>query len=759
MKKGRNVLIVILILSFLVCIAPISYALPKSATQQDKVQLLSELKIFTGYNGDYRLNDKLSRSEAAALAVRMLGKEMYVLTNAAEYSKTPFPDVDASLWYAPYVGYCTKEGILSGNTDGKYNPNDFITEKAFLKIILGVLGYEINKDYTWVNLYKKAFEAGLVTEISYIVKEDDNANFTRGDAVNIMYNALALNSKNTRKALFYKLIDEGLLTPAKAAELGLIEDEKITEIEELLVFDQNNITIVFNEDIKAIDKIKIYQVNNESKELAFGIEKMQGNYVMLKTEKQTPGMEYTVEVHKVKDLYENVQEALYTAFIGFMQQTVESDFFRIQKIEPVNEKTIKLFFTHPVNINSENPLYYTISDDNNTFASGDKDQLVIKTVTSEDHCVLLSLKSGTFTEGEQYRVEISGNMTSAYSVRLNDGEGDEMAFTAVAGAVDGFKVLEVIPYENDTILLSFNKEVNPFLAQQIFNYYVTDKDLKPIAIESATVEGQGLRIGEVVYLKLEKKLQKNEKYYVTINNLNDVTKQEYITERTYSFIADYGSVDSLDIVDITPIDKQTIDVYFSNMLDPITAGNINYYTISLRNGSATVYPKGVLYDTNIHPYKVTLFFNNNDFEVKREYDLKVSFEMKDYLGNKAGTTLKERFNASDVEKANPNIEELKPISTNAVKLVFDKPLSFTQTNYLPGNYTLEYNYQGINIKKAPLSVLYINAKTIILLFDELEYDTPYILRVNTIVDFSGTAYKVTGEGTNYKEFKLEKQEP
>jgi len=59
MKKGRNVLIVILILSFLVCIAPISYALPKSATQQDKVQLLSELKVFTGYNGDYRLNDKL----------------------------------------------------------------------------------------------------------------------------------------------------------------------------------------------------------------------------------------------------------------------------------------------------------------------------------------------------------------------------------------------------------------------------------------------------------------------------------------------------------------------------------------------------------------------------------------------------------------------------------------------------------------------------------------------------------------------------
>ena len=75
--------------------------------------------------------------------------------------------------------------------------------------------------------------------------------------------------------------------------------------------------------------VKIYQVNKEDKKLAFGIEEIKGNYVMLKTEKQTPGVEYTVEVHKVEDSKGNVQEALYTAFIGYMQQNVESDFFRI----------------------------------------------------------------------------------------------------------------------------------------------------------------------------------------------------------------------------------------------------------------------------------------------------------------------------------------------------------------------------------------------------------------------------------------------
>jgi hypothetical protein len=349
-------------------------------------------------------------------------------------------------------------------------------------------------------------------------------------------------------------------------------------------------------------------------------------------------------------------------------------------------------------------------------------------------------------------------MTSAYGVKLNDGYGDEMAFKAVAGQADSFVLLEVVPYESNVILLSFNKEVNPFLAQQVYNYYVTDKDQKPIAIESVTLESQGLRVGEIVYLQLKESMKRNGKYYVTINNLNDITRQEFITERTYSFEADYGFAESLDIVDVTPKDRQTVEVYFSNMLDPSTAEIVDYYPIALRNGTTTVYPRGVRYDRNIHPYRVTLFFNDNDLEEKREYELKVSFDIKDYLGNKAGATLRRRFHASDVEKIAPSIEEVTPISTNAVKLVTNKELAFTIANLQPSNYTLEYNYQGMGIKEVPLSVLYINAKTLVLMFDKLDYEMPYTLRINAIVDFSGAVYKVTGEGKNYVDFILEEQE-
>jgi hypothetical protein len=768
MKKGRAVFALVLILSLLASTQTLSIALSSTATQAEKVKLLSELSIFIGSNGDYRLNDKLSRSEAAALAVRMMGKELNVLLNSESYSNTPYPDVDPSHWYAAYVGFCTKEGILSGDTSGLYKPNEFITEKAFLKIILGVLGYEINKDYTWVDLFKKAFEVGLVTELSYIVKEDDNLDFKRGDAVNVMYNALTLEAIDTKMQLFHKLIDSGLLTKEKAIQLGLMQeeteentevnkDELPTEIDELLVFDETNLSIVFNEDIKSIEKIKIYETHNKKNLLKFNIGQIEENYILMTTDRQTPGMEYTIELQNIEDTEENIIENLYATFFGTASEKVESDFFRIQKIEPINERSVKLYFTHPVNLNAENSIYYTIKKDGYPFMYGEKDQLLARTINSEKYCVMLTLKSGTFTKGTRYSVEISGDMTSAYGVDMNDGYGDAMLFVAVDGQSQSFKLMDIAPYDNETIRLTFNKEVNMFLAQQIYNFYLTDQKNQPIPIKKVTVETQGDENGKVLYISMGETIKKDDKYYLTINNLNDATKQEYITEITYSFIAEYETTDRLSMIRITPIDVQTIDVYFSDMLDMETAVRSDYYNVTLRNGNASVYPQIVLYDRDIHPYKVTLFFNRGDLTERREYELRVSYELQDYLGTPAGETLKSRFNASPKQKENPSIEAVTPISSDAVLLSFTRELAFSQTNLSPENYTVEYNINGVNYRKAPLSVIYINSRTLVLKFDKLEYDIPYTLKFATLVDYSGDSFKVTGQGTNYVEFKLKEK--
>ena len=758
--KIRSISALLLIICLFLTFSFSSYALPVNITLQEKAEFLDTLKILAGTNGNYRLNEKLTRAEAATFAVRILGQDLHVLLNSETYRKasSTYPDVDPGLWYAPYVGYCTQKGILTGDTTGNYKPNDYVTEKSFIKIVLSILGYEMNTDYTWANIYKKAYEVGLVTNLLYIAKEEDNTDFKRSDAVNIIYNALTIKEKTTDKELFYRLIESGIITKAEAVKLGFIDDSVETEIEEIVVFDQETVSVIFNEPIKDFEDIYIYKAVDEDYELDFEIEDFGENFILLKTKKHAPGVEYTIEIMGIEDTEGNVKDVLYGAFIGVVPDKVESDFFRIQKIEPVNEKSVKVYFTHPVNMNCENSLYYTIYDeDDYKFAEGSKDQLLARTVVSEDNCVLLSLKAGSFVEDDIYTVAISGDMTSAYGVRMNDGKNDEMSFKAVTGEVDYFRLEEVFAYDRETLLLSFNKEVNPFLAQQIYNFYLTDESNKPIKIESITVESQGPNTGRVLFLDIEGKFSKNATYYITINNLNDVTRQEYITEMTYSFEADYGYSDDFDIQDIEVIDKQTIEVYFTSIPDANSAVNENNYYAKLRRGSEKINPARALYDPAIHPYKVVLFFNEGDLTAKKDYELNVSYKFKDYLGNELGENIYDYFTASSTSKTGPSIVEAVPISTDAVKLEFDKEISFNQNNLSPGNYTLEYSYNGMSIRKIPLSVLYVNARTLVLKFDKLEYDVPYTLKFASIVDYSGASFKVTGQGKNYIEFQLEEE--
>lgn len=769
--RFKSISAIFLIIFILSTLSFSSLAVPVNSTLQQKAEVLNTMNILTGFNGDYLLNNKLTRAEAATFAVRVLGQQLHVIVNSKSYSTTTFPDVDPNEWYAPYVGYCVKQGILNGDPSGNYKPNDYITEKSFIKIMLSTLGYEINIDYTWENIYKKAYEVGLVTDLLYIAKVEDNTNFLRSDAVNNIYRALTIKEKATGKELFYKLIDANMITEKDAIKMGFItedvediediedvdKDEVITEIESIIVFDQQNISMQFNEEIVDFGDIFIYEAVNEDKELRFDIEDYDDYYIMLKTERNRPGIEYTIEIRDLEDKDGNVIEVLYCAFIGSKPEKIESNFFRIQKIDPVNKKSAKVYFTHPVNINSENSIYYTVYEDGYEFAEGSREQLIARNVVSEDNCILLTLMTGTFEEDEEYTVKINGDMISAYGVKLNDGDYDEMSFTAVAGEADTFKLVEVIAYDRETLLLNFNKEVNPFLAQQIYNFYVTDADNNPIKINKVTVESQGPNTGEVIFINIDGRFVKEDKYYITINNLNDVTRQEYISEVTYSFEADYGYSDKFDIQDAEALDKQTVEVFFTNIPDVDSASDTSMYYAKQRRGTEKVTPLRALYDPAVHPYKVTLFFNEGDLTAKREYEINVNYRFKDYLGNQLGTNKYDYFNASSEEKSSPSIVDATPISTDSVKLDFDKELSFNQNNLSPTNYTLEFNQNGMNVKKMPLGVLYVDAKTIVLRFDKIDYDIPYTLKFTSIMDYTGTSFRVTGEGRNYVEFMLEEE--
>ena len=78
----------------------------------------------------------------------------------------PYKDVPTNHTFAGYIAYCQKEGIISGYADGTFKPAATLTGYAFMKMLLGALGYDSAiEGYTGANwsiaVAKQAINAGL----------------------------------------------------------------------------------------------------------------------------------------------------------------------------------------------------------------------------------------------------------------------------------------------------------------------------------------------------------------------------------------------------------------------------------------------------------------------------------------------------------------------------------------------------------------------------------------------------------------------
>lgn len=167
--RKRFYLILVALIVFLTSILPTTVM---GQTVDEKADALNHLSILASPAKDSNLTERLSRAHAAAFIVRLIGIEDDVIKYADIYSITSFPDVDPSQWYAKYVGYCAKEKIIVGTAAGKFEPTGYISEKAFLRLVLSALGYIYNEDYPLEEVYTRAFSLGLVTD-PLILREND----------------------------------------------------------------------------------------------------------------------------------------------------------------------------------------------------------------------------------------------------------------------------------------------------------------------------------------------------------------------------------------------------------------------------------------------------------------------------------------------------------------------------------------------------------------------------------------------------------
>jgi len=86
-----------------------------------------------------------------------------------------FSDVTEDNWFYSYVVDLTERGIISGYADGTFRPNQGISVEAFLKMVIGTMGYDNleSTDGYWASPYiTKAKELMLITD-------DEIENYTR----------------------------------------------------------------------------------------------------------------------------------------------------------------------------------------------------------------------------------------------------------------------------------------------------------------------------------------------------------------------------------------------------------------------------------------------------------------------------------------------------------------------------------------------------------------------------------------------------
>jgi hypothetical protein len=726
-----------LIVSMIVSSLTTSFA-ATNVSVEGKAQILNTLGILRGTGTGYNLEGKLKRSEAATFIVRFLGVENAVLADRTDYSNTDYSDVASDSWYAPYVGYCDEEGIINGYSDGSFKPEEYLSEKAFLKMLLVVLGYEYEKDFDWNSVYYMAYTKNVVSNEDYRYRATDNTNYTRGDVIEVLHTSMQIEHKDTGEQMIETFIEKDIISEEQAKKLLLMKDTVDTEIEKIVAEDEETILVTFNEAIKDLEEEQITVYLSADDEVQFEVNSITdrgGNTYRIRfKDEQAIEEKYTIVIAEVIDAYGNRNNySLKKEFLGYRPENLQSDFFRISKVEQVSNNVIYVYFTHPVNSNAYQPRYYSIYEDTKLLIEGSTTSMQINQLAGSDNGVSIYLKNYIFEEEGMFKLSIDSGLTSSYGVQLNDGKGDSVTFESNVDENERFELKDIETLNDYTVMLEFNKVLNSVIAEQVFSYYLMFEDEYPIRINKAEVVGSG----NVVYLTTDERMFNRDEFTLMINHITDTTKQFSITEREYAFKADIDFDDELEIKGVSVVDGNTITVKFDRVLGHQSASDPDNYEIwGITETSYIGRPIAVYHKEGSQ--EVKLFLDKDDALNNRDrYELVIVGTLKDIVGNSYNRVddYNFRHNRSDVTAT--YIEKATTIGSDSIKVEFNKEIALGIPNILNTNYSLFYYDNGIKIEKVPTHVTYSNPLTMVMKFDSLDLDQTYEITFDELVNYGG----------------------
>ena len=141
-----------------------------------------------GYpDGTFQPDANITRAEAAALAARLSP-----LYDSSKVYPCHFTDTDSNAWYANVIGFVSSKGIASGDGDGTFRPDDFVTRADFSAMMAKATGLALRGGISfadvgehWAKGYINALAAkGVINGYADGTFRPDNA-VTRAEAAKI----------------------------------------------------------------------------------------------------------------------------------------------------------------------------------------------------------------------------------------------------------------------------------------------------------------------------------------------------------------------------------------------------------------------------------------------------------------------------------------------------------------------------------------------------------------------------------------------
>lgn len=673
-------------------------------TDQEIAEALGQAKLIAGDGSGYNLTGSVTRAEAATFIVKLLGDEKHVTDLKAMYTKSNFPDIKGDEWYAPYIGYCERNYIISGYPDKTVKANNTLSEKAFLTMVLKALGYT-SSDFTWDTVYKFSYDVGLVTDSSYATRTEDRMVYPRSSVVNVMYNSLNLVKNNSDSTLVQGLIEKKVVAEDQAKSLGLYKvDELKTLITSAKSTDMRTVKVTLNEEIQSLSSDQI-EVTAGSGTIEVSSVSLSGKDITLTVDSDLSGKMFKVTLKNVKDTLGFKVASLEKDFSPYKLPEIVSSYFKISKVEPVSKNRVDVYFTHPINISAGLVSYYDIYRDGKLLVEGDYNKMAINVRGDVDNAISIWLKNESFEENTPYQVKISGNMTSAYDTKINGGENTSFDFFGKHEENEKLKVTNLRQLSTNMLELTFNKDLNKAEATNITNYEFKNTSSNiDLAVVGASIPGSGSDKNRIVLLRTLQ-MEKDKNYELKIKSVKDAFSASTITDEIYPLTGGDFNTSNLSIEYVAPMSSYQLQVYFDR---PLSSDS----TSAIITGVSV---NKIVYDPNVKN-ALTIYLNSGSKLVNgQEYNLQIVSGLKDTTGQSQSGIVSKKFNGVEADQPTIQMTDARFVDSKKVKVNFTVPVSGTTS---ASAFKLKWKDGTTDKTSTATGISFYNSTTALLTFND-----------------------------------------